>query len=392
MSRRGSSQCLRRCWCLECRRRRPRTSTRPSTSGSRSLTIPIRSRPTTRTSSTSSRFKTSPGTTSRTPSRSCSTFRTTSRFPRFRATVTSPLGDKLVCNMGTDRTRGRQIPEHPRQASPERPDQFPRDRESRLTRPTRSPGTTPTSRRLRSPALRPRAGRFRLSRFGHGTVRGHGISCGVDFNPGLDCTEPFSEGGTATLRANDKINFVGWGGDCAFAGTNTICSLPVTGNMDVQAHFVDNPIQPPVAQFETTSSGPKKPGMQIFFNSSGVQNATAVSWKVDSPGPGPGLGFTTPPTSTYTGLRLNEPGTYNVTQTATGPAGSSSFNQNIIVSGNTNFLGKHPPNVAFSAGSADHIAPGPLSSRNVRHRRSGRRRARRGARLLLPRSAAAESA
>ncbi len=196
-----------------------------------------------------------------------------------------------------------------------------------------------------------------VNRVGHGTVRGHGISCGVDFNPGLDCTEPFSEGGTATLRANESRDFVGWAGDCAFAGTNPVCSLPVTGNMDVTAHFLDTPQAPPIASVQTSGGG--KLGSIFKFDTSGTANATSTVVKFNPPGPSRGLGdFIVPPGNTTTGVRLNSPGEYKVSVTATNPNGTSTDTTLLQVDRGKGFLGKPPPDVAFSVSDPAKLRPG----------------------------------
>jgi hypothetical protein len=101
----------------------------------------------------------------------------------------------------------------------------------------------------------------------------------------------------------------------------------------------------------------------VMFDASSVINATTIEYKVDPPGPG-GIkgGFTTTSLSPFTGIRLTTPGNYQITQTVTGPGGAATDIKDITISGNSNFLGKPPPSVSFSAGDEALIQPSVAST------------------------------
>jgi len=64
---------------------------------------------------------------------------------------------------------------------------------------------------------------------------------GVQGPPGLcqtDCTWTFNPGQSVTLTAVDNgLIFQGWGGDCAFRGTNQTCTLVMDRDRSVSAAF-----------------------------------------------------------------------------------------------------------------------------------------------------------
>jgi hypothetical protein len=68
------------------------------------------------------------------------------------------------------------------------------------------------------------------------TSRPPGIHCGFS-SP--DCAASFAIGSTVTLTAATQggATFAGWGGACAFAGSNTTCSLSMTTARSVTANF-----------------------------------------------------------------------------------------------------------------------------------------------------------
>ncbi|HZI40015.1 MAG TPA: hypothetical protein VFF24_17090, partial [Acidimicrobiia bacterium] len=68
---------------------------------------------------------------------------------------------------------------------------------------------------------------------GLGTVTAAGINCGTD------CSDKYKLGTVVNLVATMPTGtlFDGWGGDCAFRGRNTSCSLPLGTNSTVLADF-----------------------------------------------------------------------------------------------------------------------------------------------------------
>jgi Tfp pilus assembly protein PilV len=72
---------------------------------------------------------------------------------------------------------------------------------------------------------------------GSGSVTGEGINCGTD------CTETFGDAKQVTLSAsaNSGSAFIGWSGACASAGTNSTCTVNVSGAVGAIARFSLSP-------------------------------------------------------------------------------------------------------------------------------------------------------
>lgn len=88
---------------------------------------------------------------------------------------------------------------------------------------------------------------------GRGTVVSDlpGIACVTD------CTQAYGTGRTITLTAQAKPGqvFLGWGGDCAGAGTGATCALPMSADHGVTAKFGEpQTVAPPVVRPKVTST------------------------------------------------------------------------------------------------------------------------------------------
>ena len=74
-----------------------------------------------------------------------------------------------------------------------------------------------------------------------GQVTGTGsiIGCEQDEAGTAVCQESYPDGSQVTLQAEaqDGFEFVGWGGDCAFAASNTSCSFAIAADSSVSASF-----------------------------------------------------------------------------------------------------------------------------------------------------------
>ena len=78
-----------------------------------------------------------------------------------------------------------------------------------------------------------------IGRSNPGTVTGTPAGNDRAIDCGGNCSAKFTDGTVVTLTAVPPAGktFANWSGACAAAGTATTCTLPISGNLSVQAVF-----------------------------------------------------------------------------------------------------------------------------------------------------------
>lgn len=202
----------------------------------------------------------------------------------------------------------------------------------------------------------PATKRLRVTKSGQGTVASSpdGINCGSD------CNEFYANDTDVTLTATpaNGSRFDGWAGAGCDGVTGRVCTVSMDADQDVSAKFVAEPTSPPVSKFDVIAATKKLP--VTTFDSSATLNASKLTYTITGGGNkiGPISQFELSPSSQFTTVRIQQPGTYTAQLKVTNPFGTSVSAEKFTVPKTPSaLLDPRMPNVAMTSAKLDPFSP-----------------------------------